>query len=209
MGREHFLAGTVLLSVLPFFLVLCVSCCAQQQALVLARPLGVHRYDAMTTRKNNRGTTLLVILQMWILPCHGFTYAPYGLGSSSGRAAGAWSSGVAARQSSFAAMLQRCPPKATATAAVSRETLPRLSMSDAGAEPFDPYADEVSSLRVLCSTLCVCDDRCCSESMLQAGSTAAGKGRQGQVERRDTYHTYQTFPLGTTAAAVCAPCCVR
>lgn len=102
--------------------------------------LRVHRYEAMATRKHNRGTTLLVILQVWILPCHGFTYTPYGLGSSSSSSAGAWSPRVAARQSSVAAMHPR-PPKAAA--AVSRGTLPSLSMVDGGGEPFDPYADEV------------------------------------------------------------------
>lgn len=119
---------------------------------LLAWPLCVHRYDAMATRKHNRGTTLLVILQVWLLPCHGFTFAPHGLGSGSS-SAGALSAGVAERQSSFSAMLQPCPPQAAATA-VFRATSLSMSMSDTGGEPFDPNVDEVRFC-VLSIVLCV------------------------------------------------------
>lgn len=68
----------------------------------------------MAPRKNS-GTTLLVILQAWILPCHGFTYNPCGLGCS-----------ISAGASSFTAVSQPRPLKA----AIPRGRLPSLSMSD-------------------------------------------------------------------------------
>eukprot|EP00752_Nemacystus_decipiens_P002909 g2707.t1 len=92
----------------------------------------------MATRKNSRGTTLLVILQAWILPCHGFAFMPHGLGCSSA-AAGAGSHLYAARQQpSFVAQ----PAPLKAKPAVSRGTLPSLRMSQGGEFPFDPYGDE-------------------------------------------------------------------
>lgn len=95
----------------------------------------------METRKNSRGTTLLVILQAWILPCHGFAFTPYGLGCSSAAAAGAGSHLHAAgrQSSSFAAQ----PGSLKVKAASSRGTLPSLSMGEEGGFPFDPYGDEV------------------------------------------------------------------
>eukprot|EP00903_Cladosiphon_okamuranus_P007760 g7516.t1 len=94
----------------------------------------------MVSRKNSRGTTLLVILQAWILPCHGFAFAPCVLGC--GSSAGAGSRLGAARQSSFVARQPR-PPQAQA--AVSRGKLPSLSMSEEGDIPFDPFGDELTS----------------------------------------------------------------
>lgn len=93
----------------------------------------------MATRKKSRGTTLLVILQAWILPCHGFAFTPCGLGCGSSTG-GAGSHLHAARQaSSFVAQ----PRPLEANAAVSRGALQRLSMSEEGDIPLDPYADEV------------------------------------------------------------------
>ena len=95
----------------------------------------------------NHGTTLLVILQAWILPCsHGFTYTPFGLGSSSAAWAGS------ARHTSFTATQ---PRPLTSGAAVSGGTPLSLSMVDGGGGGrFDPSADEVRlRTRFQCSTL--------------------------------------------------------
>lgn len=100
----------------------------------------------MATRKNSRGTTLLVILQAWILPCHGFAFTPCGL--DCGSSTGAGSHLQAARQSSFVAQ----PRPLQAKAAISRGKLPSLSMSEEGGVPFDPYEDEVRlRARYLCA----------------------------------------------------------
>lgn len=69
----------------------------------------------------------LVIVQAWIVPCHGFAYSPHSLGSVS----------PTARHASFAAPLPSPP------AAGDRGTLSSLSMSDQGGDAFDPYRDEV------------------------------------------------------------------
>lgn len=94
----------------------------------------------MATRKNSRGTTLLVILQAWILPCHGFAFTPYGLGCSSA-AVGAGSHLRAARQQQSSFVAQHGPLKAKAS--TSRGTLSSLSMIEEGGVPLDPYGDEV------------------------------------------------------------------
>lgn len=91
----------------------------------------------MITHKRRRGTSLLVMLQAWILPCHGFTYAPYALGSSQA------GSQQAARQLPLPALQQQQPRPLRATAAVSRSTLTSLSLSDEPGAFGDPFADEV------------------------------------------------------------------
>ncbi len=81
----------------------------------------------------NRGTTLLVILQAWILPCsYGFTYTPLGLGSNSGEAGSACQAFTAPR-----------PRPLKADAAASWGTPLSLSMVDGARESLDPSADEV------------------------------------------------------------------
>lgn len=73
----------------------------------------------------------LVIVQAWIVPCHGFAYTPHSLGSVG------LASSPTARHASFAGPLP-CPPTAG-----DRGTLSSLSMSDQEGGPFDPYRDEV------------------------------------------------------------------
>ncbi|CAM9826543.1 unnamed protein product [Ectocarpus sp. 12 AP-2014] len=90
----------------------------------------------MRTHEHRRGTTLLVMLQAWIFPCHGFTYAPHSLGTSRS------GSSTVGHQASFASLQPRL---LNAAMAVSRDTLPALSMADDGEEaPFGPEGSEGS-----------------------------------------------------------------
>lgn len=125
--------GTLRLCAPPGLLDL-ARCRAAASTVFLYASWRASRCWAMTVHKHRRGTSLLVMLQASILPCHGFTYSPYGLGTSHA------GSQQAARQSSFAALQPR-PLKATAV--ISRNTLSSLSLSEEPGAFGDPFADEV------------------------------------------------------------------
>lgn len=84
-----------------------------------------------TIMRVHHRSIFLVIVQAWIVPCHGFAYTPHSLGSVG------LASSPTARHASFAGPLP-CPPTAG-----DRGTLSSLSMSDQEGGPFDPYGDEV------------------------------------------------------------------
>ena len=81
--------------------------------------------------RKHHTSIFLVIVQAWIVPCHGFAYTPHSLGSVG------LTSSPTGRHASFAAPLPS-PPSAG-----DRGTLSSLSMSDQGGGPFDPYGDQV------------------------------------------------------------------
>ena len=92
--------------------------------------------DRESIMQKHHRSIFLVIVQAWIVPCHGFAYTPHRTVGSFGLA-----SSPTAHDASFAAPLP-CPPTAA-----NRGTLSSLSMSAQGGEGFDAYGDEVCKAR--------------------------------------------------------------